>query len=228
MPIAPTIIAVAELECDNDTTPLTAAMVRRVERYLANLRQALEEDEAVVAFIGYTGAGREAVSAKREKITVDRIREILLGVTANAGARKVSPGYAFGEVSSEGTYAWLSWCVEEIDRLKLAMPINATVQEVHALSTAKGWWSESPDTSSRHMMMVTEFAEASDSVRKGEPSVWLGKDGKPEGEAVELADCVIRIMDYFGQRGWNLEEMLRLKMEFNKTRPGRVDGKVTP
>lgn len=31
---------------------------------------------------------------------------------------------------------------------------------------------------------------------------------KPEGEAIELVDCQIRIMDYFGYRGWNLEQAL--------------------
>lgn len=49
---------------------------------------------------------------------------------------------------------------------------------------------------------------------------------KPEGEAVELADVVIRIMDYFGHRGWDLEQVIQDKHEYNKTRPYRHGGKI--
>lgn len=106
------------------------------------------------------------------------------------------------------------------------MKINETVQEIHALAVSKGWWTESPDSPARHMLMVMEIAEATASLRKGEPPIWFGKDGKPEGEAIELVDCIDRIFDYFGQRGWDLEATLRTKMEFNKMRPARSGGKV--
>jgi len=45
--------------------------------------------------------------------------------------------------------------------------------------------------------------------------------GKPEGHAVELADAMIRIADWFGRHGWDLEEIIRIKMEYNETRPYR-------
>ena len=48
---------------------------------------------------------------------------------------------------------------------------------------------------------------------------------KPEGVAVELADCVIRIMDYCGHAGIDIEEAIRIKHEYNKTRPYRHGGK---
>lgn len=106
-----------------------------------------------------------------------------------------------------------------------------------------------------HMLMVSELAEATESARKGEPPIWQAQantqgghftdanlartikkvepqDGtwspnlKPEGEAVELADCVIRIMDYFGAMGWDLERVLSAKHEYNKTRAFRHGGKL--
>ncbi len=48
---------------------------------------------------------------------------------------------------------------------------------------------------------------------------------KPEGVAVELADCVIRILDYCGHTGIDLEEAIRIKHEYNKSRPYRHGGK---
>lgn len=49
---------------------------------------------------------------------------------------------------------------------------------------------------------------------------------KPEGEAIELADSVIRIMDYFAHRGWDLEEAIRIKHGYNMTRPYRHGNKT--
>lgn len=48
---------------------------------------------------------------------------------------------------------------------------------------------------------------------------------KPKGVAVELADCLLRILDYCGYAGIDIEEALRLKHEYNKTRSYRHGGK---
>ena len=48
---------------------------------------------------------------------------------------------------------------------------------------------------------------------------------KPEGIAVELADCIIRILDYCGKVGIDIEDVIRRKHEYNKTRPYRHGGK---
>lgn len=49
---------------------------------------------------------------------------------------------------------------------------------------------------------------------------------KPEGELVELADAMIRILDYCGSKGWDVDAAVRLKMEYNKTRSQRHGGKL--
>lgn len=52
------------------------------------------------------------------------------------------------------------------------------------------------------------------------------KDAKPEGIAVELADCIIRILDHCGKEGIDIDSIIRIKHEYNKSRPYRHGGKV--
>lgn len=127
--------------------------------------------------------------------------------------------------------------------------LNDLVLAVHTLAKEKGWW-EDPGKTERiearatlHMLMVTELAEATESLRSNEPPIWqwdtttFGKVilpddpawnvlEKPEGELTELADVVIRIMDYCGAMGWDLENAILLKHRFNKTRSIRHGGKA--
>ena len=53
-------------------------------------------------------------------------------------------------------------------------------------------------------LITTEIAEATEAVREGIPAIHLGDNNKPEGEAIELADAVIRIMNYFTEMNWDL------------------------
>jgi len=48
---------------------------------------------------------------------------------------------------------------------------------------------------------------------------------KPEGIPTELADIVIRVMDYCGHEGIDLEKAILEKHEYNKTRPFKHGGK---
>jgi hypothetical protein len=49
---------------------------------------------------------------------------------------------------------------------------------------------------------------------------------KPEGIPVELVDIAIRLMDWFEDRGLDMEKIIRMKHEYNKTRSYRHGGKV--
>ena len=49
---------------------------------------------------------------------------------------------------------------------------------------------------------------------------------KPERFTVELADILIRIADLCGEFNLDLEDALKTKMEYNKTRPYRHGNKV--
>lgn len=49
---------------------------------------------------------------------------------------------------------------------------------------------------------------------------------KPEGEAIELVDVIIRIFDYFGKKNWDLENLLQIKCTYNSERSHRHGGKL--
>lgn len=90
--------------------------------------------------------------------------------------------------------------------------------EIHKLAVEKGWYkSPKSDTESLALAMC-EIAEAIEEVRKGVPS-YYEKNGKPEGIQVEVADCIIRLLDLCEFRGWNIEEIIQKKHSYNATRP---------
>lgn len=106
--------------------------------------------------------------------------------------------------------------------------INLWVQEIHENAKNKGWYEDDRSPLEMHMLMVSEIAEATEEVRSKKADVYSGNavgslnvkeaGTKPEGEAIELVDCVVRIFDYFGSKGWDFEELLKLKTDYNKTR----------
>jgi NTP pyrophosphatase (non-canonical NTP hydrolase) len=49
---------------------------------------------------------------------------------------------------------------------------------------------------------------------------------KPEGIPIEFADCIIRILQACGKYGIDIDEAVRLKMEYNRTRPERHGGRT--
>ncbi len=52
------------------------------------------------------------------------------------------------------------------------------------------------------------------------------KECKPEGIPIELADCIIRILDYCGKENIDIEQAIQIKNEYNKSRPYRHGNKV--
>lgn len=122
------------------------------------------------------------------------------------------------------------------------MQLNELCKEAHARAIAGGWWE--PGKEKRplecHMLICSEIAEATEEVRNSrppfyvaghgsnramEPTAYKVEDGKPEGETVEMADAIIRIADWFGRNGWDMEAVVKAKMEYNATRSYRHGGK---
>lgn len=126
------------------------------------------------------------------------------------------------------------------------LQITEFQKQVHEAAKAKGWWDSPRESGTMHMLMVSEIAEATEETRKGTPAVYsvdpttkiimpntteMTINGevvllKPEGELIELADAVIRIMDYCGSKGWDLEKAIETKFRYNLTRSHRHGGKA--
>lgn len=100
---------------------------------------------------------------------------------------------------------------------------NLVAGAVHLTAIAKGWWEKERNDGEILMLMVSELSEALEGLRHGNPP----SDHIPQFSAVEeeLADVVIRVMDFAIQRGHNVPEAILAKMEFNNGREYKHGGK---
>ena len=108
------------------------------------------------------------------------------------------------------------------------MDISELQREIHQSAIERGWW----DNPHRDFGEVTslihcEISEAFEEYRDKHPlgEVRLEK-GKPEGVPVEMADAIIRILDWAEKEDVDMAAVIRMKVDYNKTRPHRHGGKL--
>ena len=117
------------------------------------------------------------------------------------------------------------------------MTLNELAKEIHENAVAHGFWDEDRPLSEVLMLIVSELAEALEEARAGDKmngriscmhyysgegyvsNAPTKKRKKPEGIVVEVADALIRILDWCGHEGIDIEGIVREKHEYNKTRP---------
>lgn len=95
------------------------------------------------------------------------------------------------------------------------------IEDIHQNSVDHGWHDKEKNDEERIFLYHTEISEAGEEYRNNRPplyfiknkkietdfSLWQGE--KPEGMAVELVDCVIRILDDCGKLKYDISKDLR-------------------
>lgn len=118
------------------------------------------------------------------------------------------------------------------------MDRNQFAKQCHEISRSKGWYDGKPRSLGELvMLMITEIAEATEEVRNKRPAIYAHSlDGsevieslpkirelnlKPEGEAIELADCLIRIGDALGylNREEDVDHLVEVELDAAKDSP---------
>ena len=79
--------------------------------------------------------------------------------------------------------------------------LNTLSKEVHQNAVEHGWWEEERNFGEIIALIHSELSEALEEYRNGHAVTEIYYNGdKPEGVPVELADVVIRILDYIGSQ----------------------------
>ena len=117
--------------------------------------------------------------------------------------------------------------------------LQSFMEEVHQSAKAHGGWDEDIPFPALIAKCHAELSAALKEYQENRPPLWFRPiyppfrpfvdDGdcatyektrhKPEGIAVELADCIMLILDACAHLGINIEEALILKYAFNREAP---------
>ncbi len=102
--------------------------------------------------------------------------------------------------------------------------LNDLAQAIYNTAVTHGWWDKERSFGEIIALCHSELSEALEEYRNRKP-FYYEKDGKPEGIATEMADCIIRILDWSCHEDIDMDEIIAKKMKYNQERDYRHGNK---
>jgi len=113
--------------------------------------------------------------------------------------------------------------------------LNELSRAIHKTAVNKGWWDEKRGFPEIIALIHSELSEALEEYRngkslnefhfEGEKTEEYPNGDKPAGIPIELADCIIRILDFCGKEKIDIDAAVLTKVHYNQIRSYRHGNK---